>query len=52
MGTYIFWHDFNILEEDENKIWEILSKYGTSGMSVSGTKDDVISEINSMYLED
>lgn len=51
-GNLQFWHDFNISEEDENKIWEILSKYDTSGISVSGTKEDVVNEINSMYSED
>ena len=51
-GNLQFWHDFNISEEDENKIWEVLSKYDTSGISVSGTKEDVVNEINSMYSED
>lgn len=51
-GNLQFWHDFNISEEDENKIWEILSKYDTSGISVSGTKEDIVNEINSMYSED
>ena len=51
-GNLHFWHDFDISKEDENKIWEILSKYDTSGIVISGTKYDVVNEIDSMYSED
>lgn len=44
-----FWHDFNLSIEDEDKIWEILSKYKTRGASVYGTKDSVVREIKRMY---
>ena len=46
-----FWHDFNLSEDDENKIWKILSKYETSGASARGSKESVVREINSMYKE-
>ena len=50
-GNLDFWHDFNLSEKDEDKVWEILSKYKTSGVSVYGSKEDVIEEINNMYKE-
>lgn len=39
------WEGFNLSEEDENAIWNILSKYDTEGCSVRGTRKEIAEEI-------
>lgn len=39
------WGGFHLSEEDENAIWQILSKYDTEGCSVRGTRRDIANEI-------
>lgn len=39
------WQGFNLTEDEENKIWDILSKHGTEGYSVRGTREEIAEEI-------
>lgn len=39
------WEEFNLSEEDENAIWNILLKYDTEGCSVRGTRKEIAEEI-------
>lgn len=43
---YEFWSGFSLSKEDQEKINKILSKYETDGCSVSGTKQDIVDEVN------
>ena len=40
-----YWEGFNLSEEDEEKIWNILAKYDTEGYSVRGTRKEVLKDI-------
>ena len=40
-----YWEGFNLSEEDEEKIWNILAKYDTEGCSVRGTRKEVLEDI-------
>jgi hypothetical protein len=40
-----YWNGFNLTEEEEDTIWEILSKHDTEGCSVRGTLEEVIEDI-------
>ena len=40
-----FWEGFNLSEEDENMIYNILAKYDTEGYSVRGTRKEVLEDI-------
>ena len=42
---YGLWEGFNLSEEDESAIWEILMKYDTQGCSVRGTKKGIAEEL-------
>ena len=42
---YGLWEGFVLSEEDENAIWNIISKYDTQGCSVRGTRKDIAEEI-------
>lgn len=42
---FSYWDGFYLTEEEENAIWEILSKHDTEGCSVRGTLEDVIEDI-------
>lgn len=42
---YGLWEGFNLLEEDEIAIWQILQKYDTEGCSVRGTRKEIAKEI-------
>lgn len=44
-NDFSYWDGFNLTEEEENAIWEILSKHDTVGCSVRGTLEDVIEDI-------
>ena len=39
------WEGFVLSEEDENAIWNILSKYDTEGCSIRGTRKEIAGEI-------
>lgn len=40
-----FWEGFELSEEDEIAIWQILQKYDTRGCSVRGTRKEIAREI-------
>lgn len=41
---YGLWEGFNLTEEEENKIMEILLNHDTEGCSVRGTKKEIARE--------
>ena len=41
---YALWEGLNLTEEEENAIWEILSKHDTEGCSVCGSYNQIIVE--------
>ena len=43
---YVLWEGFNLSEEDETAIWQILQKYDTEGCSVRGTRKEIAVEIS------
>lgn len=44
-GTVGYWNGFVLSEEDQNEIWNILSRYDTEGCSIRGNLEDVKNEI-------
>lgn len=44
-GNIEYWEGFNLSEEEENAIWNILSKHDTEGCSVRGTRREIAEEI-------
>ena len=42
------WEGFKLSEEDENTIWNILSKYDAEGCSVRGSRKGIAEEIDEM----
>ena len=41
-----YWEGFNLTEDEENAIWNILGRHDTEGCSMRGTREDIIEEIN------
>lgn len=41
-NDYVLWEGFNLTEEEENIIWEVLSRHDTEGYSVRGTYDQIM----------
>ena len=44
-GTVGYWDGFSLTKEEQNAIWDILSKHDTEGCSVRGKLDDIRNEI-------
>ena len=42
---YGFWEGFNLTEDEEDQIMEILMRHDTEGCSIRGTRKDIIKEI-------
>ena len=40
-----YWNGFSLTEDDERKIWNILTHYETEGCSVSGTRKEIAEDI-------
>lgn len=40
-----YWEGFTLTEDEENAIWQILSKHDTEGCSIRGTRKEIIKEI-------
>lgn len=40
-----YWDGFYLTEEEENKIWNILSNHDTEGCSIRGTRKEIAEEI-------
>lgn len=40
-----YWTGFSLTEEEENKIWNILSNHDTEGCSIRGTRKEIAEEI-------
>ena len=44
-NDYGLWEGFNLSEEDQNTIQQILMKYDTEGYSVRGTREEIAREM-------
>ena len=42
---YGLWEGFNLTEDEENQIMEILMKHDTEGCSIRGTRKEITEEI-------
>ena len=42
---YELWEGFNLTEDEENKIMEILINHNTEGCSIRGTRKEIAEEI-------
>ena len=42
---YGLWEGFNLTEDEENAIWDILRKHDTEGCSIRGTRKEIAEEI-------
>ena len=42
---YGLWEGFNLTEDEENAIWDILRKHDTKGCSIRGTRKEIAEEI-------
>ena len=40
-----YWEGFNLTEDEENAIWNILNKHDTEGCSIRGTRKEIVKEI-------
>lgn len=40
-----YWEGFNLTEDEENEIWNILSNHDTEGCSLRGTRKEIAKEI-------
>ena len=40
-----YWEGFNLTEDEENQIMEILMKHDTEGCSIRGTRKEIAEEI-------
>lgn len=40
-----YWEGFNLTEDEENEIWNILSNHDTEGCSLRGTRKEIVKEI-------
>ena len=42
---YGLWEGFNLTEDEENQIMEILMNHDTEGFSIRGTRKEIVEEI-------
>ena len=43
--TVTYWDGFYLTEEEQNAIWDILSKHDTEGCSIRGNLEEIRNEI-------
>lgn len=44
-NDYEYWEGFNLTEDEENAIQEILMRHDTEGCSLRGTRKEIVNEI-------